>query len=162
MAIQVQFITLVIPIEQIDASAEPGGFVGLLEREAADDGNRFWHDDHLYAIAFMNPLETQRAMKHWETRGLVDRTSTDESRRWKDLCVVDYYHGPTLACDWLAWDAATHSVWMRNTEPGPVVKPRHQHETKPLLITLDLMQKLGRHIRVVGKGKANKPWWKIW
>jgi hypothetical protein len=163
MAVQVQFITIVIPIERINASAEPGGFAGLLEREAEFAGKRFWHDEHLYATAVMSPMEAQHIMEEWERKGLVGRTSNDESRQWKDLCVVDYYHGPTLPCAWLDGDVASHSVWLKGTEPGPIVKPELQHEANPVLITPAMAQKLGKHMQVVGAPqREKKPWWKVW
>jgi hypothetical protein len=163
MAVQVQFITIVVPIERINLSTEPGGFNGLLARDADFVGKRFWYDQHLYATAVMSPIDAQRIMEEWEAKGLVGRTSADESRRWKDLCIVDYYHGPTLPCDWLEWDAGARSVWLKGTEPGQVVKPEHQHEANPVLVTPAMMQKLGKHMQMLGAPKqATRPWWKLW
>jgi hypothetical protein len=166
MAVQVQFITIVVPIERINTSTEPGGFTGLLQREADSVGKCFWHDKHLYATAVMSPMDAQYVMKHWEAKGLVARTSMGESRRWKDLCVVDYYQGPTLPCDWLEWDAASHSVWHKGTERGQLIKPDDQHEANPIFVTPAMMQTLGKSKQAVGapplQQHAKKAWWKLW
>jgi hypothetical protein len=162
MAVKVQFITIVVPIARINTSTEPGGFAGLLTREADSLGKRFWHDEQLYATAVMSPTDAQSVMEEWEAKGLVGRTSTDDSRQWKDLCVVDYYQGPTLPCNWLEWDPGSHSVWMKGTEPGVLASPDHRHEANPVLITPAMMQKLGKHVRVAGAPPVAKPWWKLW
>lgn len=58
-----------------------------------------------------------------ESEGLELREMVNGVRTWKDICVVDYYQGPTLPCPWLAVDMVGHVAWLAGTTPGPVVGP---------------------------------------
>jgi hypothetical protein len=42
------------------------------------------------------------------------------------------------------------------------VKPQHQHEPNPVLITPAMMQKMGKHMQIAGEPAPKKPWWKLW
>lgn len=156
MAVRVQFISVIIPIEQIDRSSIPGGFSGLLESEGDNVGKLVWHDDHLFAECAMNPFDVQAIVERWESRGLTARVGTDDSRYWKDLCVVDFYQGPTLPCRWIQFDPREHVVWHKKSPRGTVVDPSVKHEDNPTMLTPEMMKS------AQVSTDTKKPWWKFW
>lgn len=96
MAIQLQFLSLIIPKEKVE-QYYPGG----LAQYKTDKNKSFLEDDFLIREGAMGPYDIEAMVKKWETLGLVSFSYGHEVRKWKDMCVVDYFGGPTLKCDWL-------------------------------------------------------------
>jgi len=59
-----------------------------------------------------------------------------------NLCVVDYYEGPTNPCDWLEYDPARHVAWLKGSAPGELAGPGHRHEDAPLRVSPEKFQQL--------------------
>lgn len=119
MAIELNFISIVIPIKNIEELTNLGGVEG-----AMNHWNGFGeplHDDHLFKESRMNPLDVEQAVNFWESQGLTQYKYVDGRKEWADLCVVDHFLGPTLPCDWLEYDPRTSTAWLKGTERGEVV-----------------------------------------
>lgn len=159
MAVRIQFISVVIPIDCINNSSYPGGFAGLQETEREHIGKLIWHDDHLLVECAMGPPDVQAIVERWEEYGLTARVGSDDSRYWKDICVVDYYQGPTLPCEWIEFDGKNHAAWHKSYPPGNLVDPSLKHEDNPVMLTPEMM----RSARISGvPARSSKPWWKFW
>lgn len=134
MSVQIQFVSLVVPRARI--AAVPG----LAQRMAAAFPNA-WQDEHLWVTASMGPVGDIAA---WlEREGLVLREHRpDGSRVWRDVCVVDYYNGPTLPCAWLQHDPQRKIAWLAGTAPGPLAGPKRAHEAAPIKLSPEKMHEL--------------------
>lgn len=135
MAVLVQFTTLLVRIDRLRAVA-PDGVVDIMKRWSP-----CWHDQHLVAVAFMDMGAADLAAE-LERMGLTLRDSSSGTKMWKDICVVDYYEGPTNPCPWLEYDPAQHIAWLKGTPQGPVAGPEHRHEDAPIRVTPDKFQEL--------------------
>lgn len=96
MAVTVQFITLVVRIDRINAHY-PGGFSAYLEQQEKP----VEHDDHLLRQGAMSPMDIESAVNEWKEIGLQPTEKIRGVLHWKDCCVIDYFGGPTLPCDWI-------------------------------------------------------------
>jgi len=164
MAVKIRYLSVVVPIASIDRSGEPGGFKGLLERDSEGRGKSFWHDDALFVEYGMHPDDIQMLVERWEALGLTSRIEVNGQRKWKDLCVVDYYEGPTLACDWLDYDTATHVAWKKGTTQENPAGPDHDGDPEPVFVPNDRAAQMASFI-TAPREKAPveaRPWWKFW
>ncbi|GIW69439.1 MAG: hypothetical protein KatS3mg101_0186 [Patescibacteria group bacterium] len=118
MSIELDFISVVIPIENIekltkmtlkDAMEYAGGF------------GRPLHDSYIYKVSRMSPHDIEIVVDFWKEQGLTPFKYVNGQKQWADLCVVDMLGGPTLPCDWLEYDPRTSIAWLKGTEKGPVV-----------------------------------------
>jgi len=100
MAIELEFINLIIPIEKIN-KYYPGGFYKYLEDHKERIGMTVWFDNYLVRDGAMNPIDIKLLIAKWEELGLKSKTRKKGIEQWKDLCVVDSFRGTTLPCDWL-------------------------------------------------------------
>ena len=67
------------------------------------DAKRIICDDYLYSIGAMSPGDMETIGKYWEKEGLQLTEDINGEKHWKDVCVVDFVNGPTLACEWLVF-----------------------------------------------------------
>jgi hypothetical protein len=160
MAVRIKFLSVIVPIEKIDASPLKGGLRGILQTQPSLVGKAFWHDDNLFVEYAMNPIDVQSLVQRWESLGLVGRAESNGVRCWKDVCVVDYYNGPTLPCAWLEFDPRTKTAWKKGSAAGEVVGP--VTEDQPLLVSEKQMQELRKHAVPQKPNEQSKPWWKLW
>lgn len=142
MAVLIQFTTVLIRIDRLEA-ASPGGIAALQARWSPS-----WRDDHLLAVAFMDDGARDLGAE-LERMGLILRDTSSGKRVWRDICVIDYYEGPTNPCPWLGYDPAGHVAWLEGTIPGAVVGPPHRHEEAPLRASPQKFQQLvqEQHVR---------------
>lgn len=121
MAIRLEFISLIIPIEKIDR-CYPGGFKALVsENRSMFNCGRLWHDEYLFRDGAMNPADMKECGEYWIDLGLVPYEERDGKKYWKDMCVVDYCGGLTYPCDWLEEDQNDFSVWLKGKPKGQVI-----------------------------------------
>jgi hypothetical protein len=162
MAVRIKFLSVVVPIERINGSTLPSGLDGLVAQYGAAQGKSFWHDESLYVEFAMNPNDVQAIVQRWESLGLTSKVETNGVRTWKDLCVVDFYQGPTLSCSWLNYDANQHLAWKKGTEPGQIIGPDLEGDANPLFVHQQQMAQLHKYAVTDGKLTNDKPWWKFW
>ena len=120
MTIRLEFLNLIVPIKVIDRHY-PGGFRALVAENRSMFGGKLWHDDHLFRDGAMNPTDIQALVEFWKEKGLTPSEERDGKKWWRDMCVVDFFGGPTLPCDWLEHDPTDHSVYLKGKPKGRVI-----------------------------------------
>jgi hypothetical protein len=120
MAVQLEFISVIIPIQKIKQH-----YVGGLKQCLIDFrysiGKRIWCDNKLFRDGAMSPSDAEKLVNYWTNLGLTTcETKDNVPIKWLDVCVVDELWGPTLECDWLAIDRRTRSVFLKGEEPGEI------------------------------------------
>ena len=121
MAIALEFINLVVPIDVI-RKKYPGGWEQCLRDHADAIGKRVWYDDHLFRDGAMSPNDMKSLVDQWTTAGFIVTELRNGARVWKDVCVVEaLLGGPTLPCDWLVVDTRQRIAYLKGSEPGAVV-----------------------------------------
>jgi hypothetical protein len=110
MAVQLEFIDLIVPVHVIE-ERYPGGFAQCLRDFQPLIGRRVWHDGFLLRDGAMDPAEARERAEGWQVLGLEPLQWVGRRLRWKDLCVIDAAAGgPTVPCDWLVYDAAERTA----------------------------------------------------
>ena len=124
MAIQLRFISLVIPVARLDkALREQGGFEGFLKQNAHWLGEMVWHDGQLCrAEGAMNWLDVDDMVARWEAYGLQGLVGVGQGQWWKDFAICASKRGPTFPCDWLQYDAVDNCVYLSGTLKGEVAR----------------------------------------
>jgi hypothetical protein len=112
MAIQLEFLNLIVPIQVIDRHYS-GGFKALIAQHLSMFGVKLWHDEHLFRDGAMNPKDIEDLVEFWKEKGLKPFEERSGKKWWKDMCVVDFFGGSTLPCDWLEHDPTDHSVYLK-------------------------------------------------
>ncbi|MCY1060236.1 hypothetical protein [Nannocystis sp. SCPEA4] len=135
MAVLIQFTTLIVRIDRLTAVAPDG--VARIQANWSPS----WRDEHLLAVAFMD-MGARDLAAELEAMGLVLRDTSSGTRVWRDICVVDYYEGPTNPCPWMEVDLAQHVAWLKGTAPGQIAGPDHAHEEAPLRVSPEQFNKL--------------------
>ena len=121
MAISLEFIDFVVPIETIRAKY-PGGWKKCLDDHQNLLGGRVWHDDHLLRDGAMNPHDIKSLVERWASLGFQPTEKVDGQNVWKDVCVVEsMFGGPTLRCDWLEFDRENRCAYLKGQPSGEVV-----------------------------------------
>ena len=120
MAVAIEFISLIVPIEKI-RNIYPGGWETCLEDHRALIGGRVWFDEHLFRDGVMGPPDMRVLLDEWEARGFQGMRKIDGEMQWIDCCVVDQFSGPTLPCEWIETGGDDLSVYLKGTEPGDVI-----------------------------------------
>jgi hypothetical protein len=163
MAVKIKFLSVVVPIENINKSSIKGGLPGLLAQFGSSRGKSFWLDEDLYVEFAMNPVDIQAMVQRWESLGLTPRAEESGQRVWKDLCVVDFYQGPTLPCRWLTFDPNKKVVWKSGVASGAIVGPDSEGDPAPLFIPREKASEMARFATSRQAEKIErKPWWKFW
>ena len=120
MAVQLEFINLIVPIETIKAKY-PGGWEACLEDHRDAIGGRIWFDDYLFRDGAMNPMDMQFLIECWNSMGFETKREVDGTIVWQDVCVADSINGNSRPCDWLLHMDTEDAVYLKGTEPGPVI-----------------------------------------
>lgn len=102
MAVKIEFLNLIIPIEKIN-EFYPGGFEGFKRDNQDDIGCRILFDDYILRDGAMDPMSLKSIAEKWIELGLQPVTNEDGETKFKDICIVDcsYESHSTLPCDWL-------------------------------------------------------------
>lgn len=123
MAIQCEFINLIIPIEKIEL-VYAGGFKKFKQDHIQGFSGRLYHDDFLFRDGAMSRMDMNNLIKEWETLGLKGKAEIDEKKQWVDFCVVEgMFGGPTLRCDWLEYDRENNAVYLKGKPKGELIGP---------------------------------------
>lgn len=109
MTIQLECISLIIPISKID-ECYPGGFRSLIGADALGREDPLLHDKYLYREGGMSAMVIEMRISYWKDLGLIPLRRRKGQPSWIDMCVVDRFQGPTAACDWLDYDPVAANV----------------------------------------------------
>lgn len=100
MSVEVRFITTIVRIDAIEAKVD-GGWKQWSEKYADLMGKLCWHDDHLFAISWMNYNDSVSTTREYTELGLTGlRRMPDGTHVWEDMCVLEMWNHPTN-CPWL-------------------------------------------------------------
>jgi len=122
MAIQCEFINLIIPIYKIDL-VYPGGFKRFKEDNIRLFQGRLWHDNLLFRDGGMNPEDIELLVINWEAMGLKGTKEINGQKQWSDFCIVDSVFGPTFLCDWLIYERENNCVYLKGEPKGRLIGP---------------------------------------
>ena len=99
MAVELEFISIIIPIKNIE-KYYPGGFEKYKKDYFDLIGGKIWYDDYILRDGAMNPIDIEYIVNEWEKLGL--KPFKEGKKEWDELCVVDYFGGLTLPCKWIS------------------------------------------------------------
>jgi len=119
MSIKLEFCNVIVPIAKIRGKLGEGAF----ETELPDVIETNWRDEHLFREGCMNEYDLADILDEWEQRGFEPLTLVDGKKHWKDVCVVNSWHGPSYPCEWIEYDPERNIVWLKGTDPGEPVGP---------------------------------------
>ena len=122
MAVKLEFTSIIVPVKTI---IEKCGMEHFLRRYGSVLDPE-WRDEHLFREGAMNPLDIDDMLTSWEEKGLQSIEILDGQKHWKDLCLIDYYEGPSHPCTWLSFDSKDHCVWLSEKPKGKVVGPQNR------------------------------------
>jgi hypothetical protein len=120
LAVQLEFINLIVPIQKID-EIYPDGWSGCLRDHAKSIGRIVWYDDHLFRTGAMDPDMAENLIKKWTSLGLTATEMVKGQRLWKDFCVVDVFGVSRYNCPWVVIDPDKRIASMRGKEAGDVM-----------------------------------------
>lgn len=121
MAVRLEHIDLLVPIHLIEEKY-PGGFAQCLADHRPLIGRRMWHDGQLLRDGALDPASARALVEGWEALGFEPLHWVDGKLNWKDVCVVDLVAGgPTVGCEWLAWDKRARIAWLKGLAPGETI-----------------------------------------
>lgn len=118
MAIQLEFINLVIPIKVIETKY-PGGWSQCLEDHRQALWGRVWYDEHLFRDGAMNKADMGSLLDSWASIGFVPTEIKDGQTLWKDLCVCEPLFGSNYECSWLTID--DWKAHLKDSLPGTIM-----------------------------------------
>lgn len=108
MAIPLECLSVIIPIATIINHIGLDGF----HRHLADNTS---HDNYLYRIGAMNPMDVELIINNWQKQGFRPTGRRRGELYWKDLCVVDA-RGPTLPCNWIEYNPGERIVRLKGKD----------------------------------------------
>ena len=122
MAVAIYCFTVVVPLSSIERGY-PGGLMGWF-KESGGASKRIWFDDKLVALCYYDPSLSADAAKEWRDRGFSGNTGglpVDQAL----LCAqVDMHLGVIDSdVDWLEFNEARPSAWIKGTPPGRIAGP---------------------------------------
>jgi hypothetical protein len=121
MAVALEFIDFIVPIELIKAKY-PGGWEQCLEDHSNLIGGRVWYDEYLFRDGAMGPAGIEALVQQWADLGFEPMVTEDGKRAWKECCVTEHmFGGPTLPCNWIEITKDGHAAFLKGTDPGKIV-----------------------------------------
>jgi hypothetical protein len=125
MSIGLQFLNLIIPIENIP------DFNEMLVRSNTGIGKGIWYDEYLYREGAMGYGDIEHMLGQWQRRGLSGKAADRGGESWADLCVVASTSGFEGRCDWLSYDPSRDCVSHANERHKKIVMPNMFHLVRP-------------------------------
>jgi len=106
----------------IEKCQKIGGFEGLLkyhthlierQNQKPEETHKIGWNHELFRESAMGSWDIDTIVSFWQDQGLVLYEEKDGKKQWKDLCVVDFFGGPTLPCEWLS-----HTLYENFSNPS--------------------------------------------
>ena len=125
MAIQLEFINFIVPIEVIEEKYS-GGWAQCLKDHEDLIGGRVWFDEYLFRDGAMNPTDIGSILDHWQSLGFQFHDGEENPDKWLDACVVvAMFGGASLYCDWIEIDGDT--AFYKGKPKGNVIGPEEDY-----------------------------------
>ena len=124
MAIMLEFLNLVVPIEVIKAKYI-GGWEQCLKDHERYIGNTVWHDDYLFRDGAMNGYDIEVMVDEWTDKGFEPTEEINGKVVWKDLCVMGELGGVcNYTCDWLTYEPKMRAAYLNGTDPDNIIRAK--------------------------------------
>lgn len=121
MAIALEFISFIVPIQTI-RQKYPGGWTQCLIDHQASIGKRVWFDEHLFRDGAISSGGVSHLKEKWQKLGFSGGFTVKGMVRWVDFCVVDNLcTQPSSTCDWLEISEDGSSCHLKHALAGAVV-----------------------------------------
>ena len=114
MAIKLEFINVIIPVEKIREKLGDEVFNNQFSTITAT----CWNDGLLYRDGCMNEINLRDMLDEWQNVDFELFEIIGGKKHWKDLCVAYSWHGPSYPCEWLEYDPEKNIVWLKGHNPG--------------------------------------------
>lgn len=125
LAIQLEFINLIVPVQRI-RDIYPGGWDGCLAANAGRLGKIVWYDENLFhGGGAMDPEMIDVLIERWTNLGFAATEVVDGKAIWKDFAILDSWGISQYDCPWIVVDGTERIAWLRGTEPGEVIGRDH-------------------------------------
>jgi hypothetical protein len=121
MAIKIEFVNLIIPIDKIHKSNIEGGFDALINKYDNLIGSAVWFDKHLFRMGWMDTWMIDGEIDFWKDNGLAPIVKKGNEEYWSDLFVISTGINQFMTnCDWLEIDFRKNIVWLKGTDPNDI------------------------------------------
>lgn len=121
VAIQLEFISVVLPIQTIEEKF-PGGWKAFLDDNAKRIGKVMWCDSYLVrATGCMSGDEADGLITRFTSLGFTATQSVENRTCWADFCVVNVFGVNQYDCPWIIVGGAERVAWLRGREMGTIV-----------------------------------------
>src|SRR4051812_21544345 len=124
MAIELEFINLIIPVQVIEQKY-PGGWDACIRDHAKSIGRVVWYVDNLFRTGAMDPDLMDNLITKWTRLGFQATESIGNAVCWKDFCMVTSYGASKYDCPWIVFDSAERIAWLRGAEAGEIIGRDH-------------------------------------
>ena len=116
MAIKIEFVNLIIPIQKINSSKLEGGFGSIVEKYKNNIGSAVWFDKYLFRIGWMDTWYIDGQIDFWKEQGLIPLLKDEKGiEKWEDVFAISTGHNQFIRnCDWINVDFSKNIVWHKN------------------------------------------------
>jgi len=119
MAIKLEYCNVIVPVKSIRERLGDDVF----ENKFAQNTDFQWRDEYLFRAGCMNEWDLADILDEWRSMGFEPLTVIDGEKAWKDVCVVNSWHGPSYRCDWIQYDPKENVAWLKGHPRGAAVGP---------------------------------------
>lgn len=121
MAIKIEFVNLIIPIEKIKESKFEGGFDELIKKYEHLIGRAIWFDKYLFRMGWMDTWMIDGEINFWKDNGLIPIEKRNGLEYWNDLFAISIGINQFMTnCDWIETDLSRNVVWLKGTDPDDI------------------------------------------
>ena len=125
MAIKIEFVNLIIPIEKINRSNFEGGFDAVIKKYEHLIGHAIWFDKYLFRMGWMDTWMIDSEIDFWKNNGLLPFENLNGVEYWKDLFAISSGVNQFMAnCEWIQIDMKKNTVWLKGTDPNEIYPNR--------------------------------------
>jgi hypothetical protein len=121
MALKIESVNLIIPIDKINKSKFEGGFNALIEKYEHLIGKAVWYDEHLFRMGWMDTWMIDGEISFWKDNGLIPIEKKGNVEYWSDLFAISTGINQFMTnCDWLEIDFNKNTVWLKDTNSNKI------------------------------------------
>lgn len=121
MAVRIEFVNLIIPIQKINESMFEGGFDKFIKKYEFLIGKAVWFDKYIFRMGWMDPYMIDGQIEFWKENGLTPLEIREGIEFWKDLFAISTGVNQFISnCDWIEVDFNENIVWVKGTDSNDV------------------------------------------